>query len=168
MSTATGSMAGPEAAIVTTVSNLRGRRAAAGSRGGRLSGTGLDDLVFAGGGLAEAAHRERRESPIDLVQPEIDLAIGQGKQASSLTIALDQKRPEPLDLEHPESLGDAELEPMHVDDALDRAPIRRAQAVADGRQIHGAVGHEPFAVRGLGETGLAHDQLGARALEPAA
>src|SRR5205807_3975121 len=98
----------------------------------------------------------------------VDLAVGQGEEASPLTVALDQERTELLDLEHPERLGDPELEPVHVEDTLDAAPVRGAETVADGGEIDGAVGHEPLAVGELRETGLADDHLGARALEPAA
>src|SRR2546426_8251942 len=97
-----------------------------------IFGLGLDDLVGAGGGLAEAPHREWRQASIHLVQSHIDLSIRQGEEAPALSIALDQKGAELLDLEHPECLGDAELEPVDVDDPLDAAPVRRAQAVADG------------------------------------
>ena len=55
---------------------------------------------------------------------------------------------------------------MDVDDPLDTAAVHGAEAVADRRQVHGAVRHEPLAVGQLREPGLAHDHLGARALEP--
>src|SRR5919108_3215690 len=90
----------------------------------------LDDLVAARGGLAEAAHRIRRQARVDLVQPQVDLAVGEREQAAALAIALDQEGAEPLDLEDPHGLRDAELrEPVDLAHAPDAAAVRGAHAV---------------------------------------
>src|SRR4029453_8878527 len=88
----------------------------AGERTAAVGPEVLDDFVLAGGGLAEATHRERPQSSINLVQAHIELAVRRPKQTAALAVTLDQERPELLDLEPPERLGDPELEPLHVDD----------------------------------------------------
>src|SRR5712691_1991130 len=116
-----------------------------------LSG-GLHDLVGAGGGLAEAAHRVRRQPAVDLLEPQVDLPIREREEAPSLPVPLDEEGAQPLDLEHPEGLGDPErFEPVDVDDAPDAPAVRGAHPVAHRREVHGPVRHEPLAVRELGE-----------------
>src|SRR5213593_1703410 len=128
-----------------------------------------NDLVGTRGGLAEATHRIWRQPRVDLVQAQVDLAVGEREQAAARAVALDQERPEPLDLEHPHRLRDAELlEPVDLAHAPDAAPVRGAHAIPDGRQIDRAVRHEPLAIRELREAGLADDDFRPRALEPAA
>src|SRR5262245_27152020 len=84
----------------------------------------LDDFVGAGGRLPEAAHRERRKPAVDLAEPQVDLEIRQREQAAARQVALDQERAELLDLQDPQGLRDPELQPVHVDDPLDAAPVR--------------------------------------------
>src|SRR2546425_3875333 len=86
----------------------------------------LDDVVRAGGGLSEAAHRERRQSPVDLVQPEIDLSIRQGEEPPALVIALDQERAE-LDRNRPG--GEKFSDRLLADDARSLRLVREAQDV---------------------------------------
>src|SRR2546429_101410 len=124
-----------------------------------------DDLVSAGSGLAEASHRVRRQSAVDLIEPKVDLAVGEGEEAPSLAVALHEEGAEPLDLQHPEGLGDPELrEPVDVDDALDAAPVRGAHPVSHGGEVDGDVRHEPLAVGELGEHRFAVDVLRPREL----
>src|SRR5213593_1004363 len=89
-----------------------------------------NDLVGTRGGLAEATHRIWRQPRVDLVQAQVDLAVGEREQAAARAVALDQERHEPLDLEHPHRLRDAELlEPVDLAHAPDAAPVRGAHAI---------------------------------------
>src|SRR5205807_7622170 len=129
----------------------------------------LHHLVGPRGGLAEASHRVPGQPRVDLVQPQADLAVGEGVEAPARVVALHQERTEPRDLEHPHRLRDAELlEPVDLAHAANALAIGGTHAVADGGEVHRAVRDEPLAVRELGEAGLAHDDFRAGALEPAA
>src|SRR5438132_6169684 len=129
----------------------------------------LHDLVGPRGGLAEASHRIAGQPRVDLVQPQVDLAVGEGEQAPTRAVALHEERTEPRDLEDPHRLRDAELlEPVDLAHAANALAIGGAHAVADGGEVHRAVRDEPLAVRELGEAGLAHDDFRAGTLEPAA
>src|SRR6266498_1448486 len=52
------------------------------------------DLVLAGEHFTEAGERRRRERPVDLVDPDVDLAIGQREEAPAVGVALHEKRSE--------------------------------------------------------------------------
>lgn len=107
----------------------------------------LHDLVSPGRRLAEAAERVGRQTGVDLVQPAIDLTVGQGEQAAAPAIAFHQEGAEALHLQYPQRLGDTEVaQPVHVEHARDAAAVSGAKTVADGGEIDGPVRDEPLAI----------------------
>src|SRR5690606_31403456 len=84
--------------------------------------------------FAIAAQDGRARAGIDLVQPRSDLRVLALEQAVALEIALYQKRPEILDLKHPDRLGETQLlKPMHTGNPLDSSTEQCPSAVADRR-----------------------------------
>src|SRR2546427_13280035 len=148
----------------------RARRAPAKPWRASITGRWLKSHYLVGprGGLAEASHRVSGQPRVDLVQAQVDLAVGEREEAAPRAVALDEERAQPLDLEQPHRLRDAELgEPVHLAHAADALAVGGPHALADGGQVDGAVRHEPLAIRELGQPGLADDDLRPRALEPA-
>src|SRR5262245_55498192 len=97
------------------------------------SDEGSDDLFGLVVGLAVAAQRGGPGARAELLQPRRDLGVLALEQAVAGKIALDQERPELLDIEHPDRLRQPELlEPIDAGDPLDAAAEQRAGAVADG------------------------------------
>src|SRR5262249_8834425 len=132
------------------------RRATTVGRGTKSPSEELDELVSPGHRFAEPAHRIGGQTAIDLVEPQVDLAVGERAGAPAPTVDSDAEGDTTLDLEHPQGLRDPELlQPVHVDHAPDRASVARAEPVADGGEIDGAVRHEVLAVGRLCEPRLA-------------
>ena len=105
---------------------MPGRVRALGGLGGHV---GAHQFITTRGGLAEATHGVRRQRRVGLVQPQVDLAIGEREQAAPGAIAFDEKRAEPLDFQDPHRLGDPELrEPVDLAYAADASAMARSSA----------------------------------------
>src|SRR5215831_10592767 len=119
-------------------------------------------------GLAVTPQRRRLGAGIKLFQSGRDLGVLALEQAVAGKIALDQERPELVDVEHPDSLRQPQfLEPIDAGDPLDAAPEQRAGAVSDRGEIDRVVGHERLAIDLRRHSALADNDVAAGKFEPA-
>src|SRR5262245_2167688 len=119
-------------------------------------------------GLAVTPQRGRLGAGIKLFQSGRDLGVLALEQAVAGKIALDQERPELVDVEHPDRLRQPEfLEPINAGDALDAASEQRAGAVSHRGEIDRVVGHERLAVDLRRHSALADDDVAAGEVKPA-
>src|ERR1700736_2184288 len=111
-------------------------------------------------GLAVAAQGRRPGAGVELREAGRDLGVLALEQAVAGEIALDQKRAEVLDLEHPHRLREPKLlEPIDARHPPDAAAEQRAGAVSYRGEIDRAVRNERPAIDLGRHPGLADDEV---------
>src|SRR5262245_34114706 len=100
------------------------------------SGRASDHLLGLVVGLAVTPQGRRLGAGIKLFQSGRDLGVLALEQAIAGKVALDQERPELVDVEHPDRLSQPQfLEPIDAGDALDAASEQRAGRAFDRGRI---------------------------------
>src|SRR5215471_2779621 len=128
----------------------------------------LDDLLRLVVGLAVATQRGWLRSGIERLQARRDLGVLALEQAVSGEVAFDQERTEPLHVEHPHGLRQAQfLQPIHAGNPLDAAPEQRPGSVSDRGEVDRVIGNEEFAVDLGGHPALADNDVAAGKPKPA-
>ena len=90
------------------------------------------------------------------------------KERVARQIALDDERPEVLDIKEPHGLRDPQLiQPMHLAHLLDAAPQQRARSIAHRGEIDGTTRCQHLLVIVRGHAALADQDAAAGLLEPA-
>src|SRR5262249_18320601 len=131
-------------------------------------GRASDHLLGLVVGLAVTPQDRRLGAGIKLFQSGRDLGVLALEQAVASKVALDQERPELVDVEYPDRLRQPQLlEPINAGNALDAAPEQRAGAVSHRGEVDRVVGHERLAIDLGRHSALADDDVAAGEFEPA-